>query len=139
MFDQLEKLEVLLSKELLARVRAVYSLGYTDMPTLAATAIEKEVSRLENVKRKGNGNGRVGRPRLTAAEKEYRDQVSYIDDIYHSLEAQHGSAEFARIYGSQWTVYCQAVRLEDSATVKKFFDTCPWQEPLKFKQEEYES
>jgi hypothetical protein len=123
---------VTVSPELHERLSAVYALGYTDPTTLAAVAIEKEVSRLENVKRKAAGR-KVGRPRLTAAEREYREQVAYVETMYHDLRYECGDEKFANIYGAQANAFATAVANDTHATVKWFAENCPWQNPSKFK------
>lgn len=123
----------IISDGLYDRLLAVYGVEHVDPQALAASAIQVEVTRLEQLKRRV-AKRVVGRPRLTAEQKAFRDNVQYLDEIYHSLSTEIPQEDFDRIYGEQATLYRNAVNADDHKLVQWWFDNCPWQMPTKFKE-----
>lgn len=71
----------------------------------------------------------VGRPRLSAPERQFRDAVREIDGVYLSLENEYLSKPgvFQELYGVQLAIYRRAVAEKQFALVQWWTLNSPWQ------------
>jgi hypothetical protein len=105
----------------------------TDFGTLVRQLLEQELERWQRTniqltpKVKPNG-GIAGRPMLSAQEKQFREQVRYIDEIYLSLENDFAKSPgvFQSLFGRQVELYREAVAAKDYEAVNWWNENSPW-------------
>ena len=118
----------------------VFGSAWPSLSCLTLSEVRKESSRVEqelerwqrtNIqltpKVKPTG-GFAGRPMLSAQEKQFREQVRYIDEIYLSLENDFATQPGAlqRLFGRQMDLYREAVAAQDYQTVNWWKENSPW-------------
>lgn len=105
----------------------------SDFGTLVRQLLEQELERWQRTniqltpKAKPNG-GVAGRPMLSAQEKQFREQVRYIDEIYLGLENDYmkSPGTFQRLFGRQVALYKEAVAAQDYDQVNWWHEMSPW-------------
>ena len=124
---------VYLGERLNANVNEMLLQREIDFGTIVRQLVEQEHERWQRTniqltpKVKSNG-GIVGRPMLTAQEKQFREQVRYLEEIYLGLENDFAkeTGAFERMFGRQVALYREAVAARDYKTVTWWVDNQPW-------------
>jgi len=124
---------VYLGERLKASIDQMLLSRETDFGTLVRQLLEQEHERWQRAniqltpKVKSNA-GIAGRPMLSAQEKQFREQVRYIDEIYLDLENDFAKSPgtFQRLFGRQVELYQQAVAAKDYETVNWWHENSPW-------------
>jgi hypothetical protein len=105
----------------------------TDFGTLVRQLLEQELERWQRTNiqltpKVKPGGGIAGRPMLSAQEKQFREQVRYIDEIYLSLENDFAKSPgaFQRLFARQVELYREAVAAKDYQTVNWWNENSPW-------------
>lgn len=122
-----------LGERLNANVEQMLVSRENDFGTLVRQLLEQELERWQRTniqltpKVKTNG-GIAGRPMLSAQEKQFREQVRYIDETYLSLENDFAkdSGAFQRLFGRQVALYREAVAAQDYREVNWWHENSPW-------------
>jgi hypothetical protein len=130
-----------LGERLNANVEQMLLSRENDFGTLVRHLLEQELERWQRTniqltpKVKPNG-GVAGRPMLSAQEKQFREQVRYIDETYLSLENDFVKepGAFQRLFGRQIALYREAVAAQDYQEVTWWQENAPWRfkNPLDF-------
>jgi hypothetical protein len=122
---------VYLGEQVQATVQEMLTAREIDFGTLVRQLLEQDLERWKRTsiqltpKPKSTG-GVVGRPMLSAKEKQFREQVRYIDGIYLQLENDYAreAGEFGRLFGRQLALYREAVESQDYDMVNWWFQNC---------------
>lgn len=71
----------------------------------------------------------VGRPRISAQERQFRETVRMMDEIYLRLENDFVDKPdvFDELFGLQLAVYKAAVVAKDHAKIEWWWHAAPWQ------------
>jgi hypothetical protein len=124
---------VYLGERLNANVEEMLLQREIDFGTIVRQLVEQELERWQRTniqltpKVKSNG-GMAGRPMLTAQEKQFREQVRDLEEIYLGLENDYAkeSGAFERMFGRQVALYREAVAAKDFKTVTWWIENQPW-------------
>jgi hypothetical protein len=132
-----------LGERLNANVEQMLLSRENDFGTLVRQLLEQELERWQRTniqltpKMKPNG-GFAGRPLLSAQEKQFREQVRSIDEIYLSLENDFAKepGAFQRLFGRQLALYREVVAAQDHQAVNWWNENAPWRfkNPLDFEK-----
>jgi hypothetical protein len=122
-----------LGERLNANVEQMLLSRESDFGTLVRQLLEQELERWQRTniqltpKAKPNG-GVAGRPMLSAQEKQFREQVRYIDEVYLGLENDFAKSPgvFQELFGRQVGLYREAVAAQDYEQVNWWHEMSPW-------------
>jgi hypothetical protein len=122
-----------LGERLNANVEQMLLSRESDFGTLVRQLLEQELERWQRAniqltpKAKPSG-GAAGRPMLSAQEKQFREQVRYIDEVYLGLENDYikEPGAFQRLFGRQVALYREAVAAQDYEQVNWWNESAPW-------------
>lgn len=122
-----------LGERLNANVEQMLLSRESDFGTLVRQLLEQELERWQRTniqltpRAKPNG-GVAGRPMLSAQEKQFREQVRYIDEIYLGLENDYmkSPGTFQTLFGRQVALYKEAVAAQDYEQVNWWHEMSPW-------------
>lgn len=93
------------------------------------TALWKQEERNRRRPKEHRPKNPVGRPRLSAQEKQFRETVYAMDEIYLSLEDEYVEKPgvFLELFGVQLAIYKNAVAAKDYAKIEWWWHAAPWQ------------
>jgi hypothetical protein len=127
-------LSVILSTKMEERLKqALADSGLSEtqflLATLDAELTRRELSRTRKQPKEHRPKNPVGRPRLSAEEKQFRDAVREIDEVYLSLWNDYldRPGVFEQLYGRQRMLYEDAKVIADYKTIQWWRLNAPWQ------------
>lgn len=119
--------------KLMERIAKVLEIEGICLATFVETALDTALWRSEERNRRRPKEHRpknpVGRPRISAQERQFRETVRMIDEIYLRLENEYAEKPgvFQELFFDQVSIYRDAVIAGDHAKIEWWWHAAPWQ------------
>lgn len=101
-----------------------------DLSAYIQNLIQQEARRLWHIERckpKAKLSKPVGRPAISAEEKQFKELGSLLEGIYTKLRVLYGDIAFQKIFGEQYQVLANAMETKDLEALARIQKEQPWQ------------